>query len=186
MEQNTLNKNIWNAAGTAGLALGAISSAYLFAGQLIAGNLSPATLWQQVLSLILWGLKFAMCILIMKLSMAKYAYETKASDKKQIFKMGVAAALLSSLVYSGFYLANMLYISPEFYNMVFETTINEMSASIDSNSAAALEKLKAYLPQIVFLSNFIYCFLFGTVLSAILSRNISPKDPLAEFKTEQK
>jgi hypothetical protein len=46
MEQNTLKKDMWNAASVAGLALGAVSSAYLFATQLIAGNLEAAVLIQ--------------------------------------------------------------------------------------------------------------------------------------------
>ena len=36
MEQNTLKKNMWNSAGKAGLALGAVSSAYLFASHLFS------------------------------------------------------------------------------------------------------------------------------------------------------
>ena len=167
---------MWNTAGTAGLVLGAISSAYLFAGQLISGDLSQVTLWQQILSLILWGIKFALCIFIMRSAMTRFAYENKEAGMKQVFRMGVLTALLSSLVFSGFYLANMLYISPEYYNEVFGTMISQMSAEMDSNSKATLDELAPMIPQITFISNLIYCFLFGVVLSGILSRKINPED----------
>ena len=177
MEQNTLNRNKWNVAGTAGLALGAVSSAYLFVGQLIAGDLTTqATLGQQVLALVLWGIKFSLCIFILRFAMTRFAQENPDAGKKQVFKMGVLTALLSALVFSGFYLANMLYISPEFYNKVFGTMISEMSVGLDSNSMETLEKLTPMLPQITFLSNLTYCFLFGTVLSAILSRRINEQE----------
>ena len=185
MEQKTINQETWHAAGTAGLILGEISSAYLFSGQLIAGNLAPATLWQQALSMVLWCIKFSLCIWTMKFFMTKFAQENKITDKKQVFKMGVAAALLSSLVYCGFYLANMLYISADFYDQVIGMTIQEMSGSLDSNSKDAIEKLLPMLPQIIFVSNFIYCFLFGTVLSAILSGRAIAQDPLNEFKSDE-
>ena len=177
---------MWNTAGIAGLALGAVSSAYLLSGQFIAGDLTPATLWQQVLSLVLWGIKFSICIWIIKFSMTRFAIENGNADKKQIFKMGVAASLLSSLVFSGFYLANMMYLSADFYNQIFETILQEADVSLDSNSKATLERIIPMLPQIIFFSNFIYCFVFGTVLSAILSRNISNKDQFAEFNQEER
>ena len=185
MEQKTLNQKTWHAAGTAGLILGVVSSAYLFSGQLIAGDLTPATVWQQVLSLVLWAIKFTLCIWIMKYSMTKFAHENRDADKKQVFKMGVAAALLSALVFSGIYLANMQYISADYYNQIIDTFVQEMSANLDSNSMASLNKLLPMLPQILFFSNFIYCFLFGTALSAILSRKVVTQDPFNEFKSDE-
>ena len=53
---------------------------------------------------------------------------------------------------------------------------------LDSNSMAMLEKMEDAYPQIAFFSNLIYCFLYGTVLSAILSRNIPTRDPFANFE----
>ena len=50
---------------------------------------------------------------------------------------------------------------------------------MDSNTINALDKVEAIMPQMIFFSNLIYCFLYGTVLSAILSRNIPPRNPFA-------
>ena len=56
------------------------------------------------------------------------------------------------------------------------------SSMLDSNSMAMLEKMEDSFPQISFFSNLIYCFLFGLVLSAILSRNIPKRDLFADFR----
>ena len=180
-----LKKNMWNAAGTAGLALGAVSAAYMFAGQFLSGDLTPATLWQQIAAFLLWGLKFAGCIWLMKLFMVKFADENKGADNKTVFRMGMLTALLSAVMYSAIYLANMLYISADYYDTVYQTMYQQMAASLDSNSISMLEKLIANMPQLMFFYNMTYCFLFGTVLSAILSRNIPAKDPFADYKPDE-
>ena len=176
MDQNTLNKNCWNAAGIAGLALGAVSTAYLFAGQWLAGNLEPATIWQQIAALVLWAAKFGGCIWLMKYFMTKFTTENDGTDNRDAFRMGMTTALLSAIMYSAIYLANMLYISADFYEQTFQAVIEQMRPTLDSNSLTTLDRLIGNLPQIMFFYNLIYCFLFGTVISAILSRNIPARD----------
>ena len=185
MEQNTLKKNMWNSAGAAGLALGAVSAAYLFAGQLLAGDLAPAVLWQQIVAIVLWIIKLVGCIWLMKFFMTRFASENNGVDNKTVFRMGMATAILSAVMYSAIYLANMLYISADFYEHTFQTMIQQMSPVMDSNSQAPMEKLIGNMPQIMFTYNIIYCFLFGTVLSAILSKGIPAKEPFADDKPDE-
>ena len=185
MEQNALKKNMWNAAGIAGLALGTVSTAYLFAGQWLAGDLAPATLWQQVVAIVLWAVKLVICIWMMKFFMTRFASEHDGIDNKTVFRMGMMTALLSAVMYSAIYLANILYISADFYEHTFQTMIQQMTPAMDSNSLTMVEKLIGKLPQIMFFYNIVYCFLFGTVLSAILSRNIPAKDAFAEYKPDE-
>ena len=185
MEQNTLKKNMWNAAGTAGLALGTVSAIYLFAGQFMAGSLAPATFWQQALGLVLWAVKFVGCIWLMNFFMKKFVRENEGIDQKTLFRMGMMTALLSALMFSAIYLANMLYISADFYNQVFQTAVQQIASSLDSNSMSALRKVMDKMPQITFFSNLIYCFVFGTILSLILSRNIPNRNPFADYKADE-
>ena len=175
MEQNTLKKDMWNAAGVAGLALGSVSTIYLFAGQWLAGNLAPAALWQQIVAIVLWAVKLAACIWLMKFFMTKFAAANESIDKKAVFRMGMMTALLSAVMYSAIYLANMLYISADFYEMTFQAMAQQLAPAMDSNSQTMLEKLIGNMPQLMFLYNLTYCFLFGTVLSAILSKSIPAK-----------
>ena len=185
MDQNALNKNCWNAAGIAGLALGAVSTAYLFAGQWLAGNLESASLWQQVIALVLWTVKFGGCIWLMKYFMTKFATENNGTDNRDAFRMGMTTALLSAIMYSAIYLANMLYLSADFYEQTFQAVIEQMRPTLDSNSLTMLERLIGNLPKIMFFYNLTYCTIFGTVLSAILSRNIPTHFPQADEKPEE-
>ena len=66
-------KNMWNTAGTAGLALGGVSSIYLILTQLLSGSMEEVSLWQQILSFVLWTIKFWGCIWIMWFFMKKFA-----------------------------------------------------------------------------------------------------------------
>lgn len=175
---------MWNAAGTAGLALGAVSAIYLFIGQFMAGDLAPATFWQQTVALVLWAVKFVGCIWLMNFFMKKFVKENEGIDSKTLFRMGMKTAMLSALMFSAIILANMLYISADFYNQVFQTAIQQMTSSLDSNSISALGKVMDRLPQILFFYYFTYCFLFGTVLSAILSRTILTKAAAKEEEEE--
>lgn len=176
---------MWNVACTAGLSLGAVSVAYLFAGQFLSGNLEPATWWQQIVALALWVAKFVGCIWLMKFFMTKFAAENADADNKKVFLMGMLTTVLSAIMYSGIYLANMLYISADYFETVYQALIQQMTSTLDSNSLSMLEKVIANLPQITFFYNLIYCCLFGTVLSAILSRNIPAKDPFADYKPDE-
>ena len=176
---------MWNAAGTAGLALGAVSAAYHFAGQMLSGDLSPAVLWQQIAAFLLWMVKFVACIWLMKFFMTKFAKDNDIVDNKIVFRMGALTALLSAIMFSGITLANMLYISADYYDTLYQTLAQQMSATLDSNSLSMLEKVIDNLPQIIFFYYLTYCFLFGTVLSAILSRNIPAKDPFADYKPDE-
>ena len=59
------------------------------------------------------------------------------------------------------------------------------SKMLDSNSIAALEKMMGKMSYISFFSNLIYCTLYGTILSFILSRNIPQQDPFANYKPKE-
>lgn len=175
MEQNVLTRNMWNSAGTAGLALGAVSAAYLFAGQMIGGDfeaVEPATLWQQIAGTVLWGAKLISCVGLLVFYLSKFARENEDADQKTIFRMGMITAFLSAMIFSAIYLANMLYISADLYDRIFQTIIEQAAPMMDSNSLSTLERMAGSMPQILFCYNMIYCFLFGTVLSAIISRTI--------------
>ena len=53
---------------------------------------------------------------------------------------------------------------------------SDLSAAIDEMLSTA-EQIVAKMPTTMFFTNIIYCWLYGTVLSAILSRKICPDNP---------
>jgi len=182
MEASYSSKDLWESAGVAGLVLGLVSIAYLAIGQLLSFETESVGLsvLTNVLAFVLWIAKFAGCILLMKYFMTKFCAAYPGAGNQDSFKFGVCAALLSALIYSAAYFAFVSFINPEMISEAMDMAMSSYSSMLDSNSLAMLENMKGNFPKIVFFSNLIYCFLFGTILSAILSRNIPSKDPFAD------
>lgn len=184
MEQNAIRRNLWNSAGKAGLILGMISSAYLFLNQWTTTAEMPAFI-KILLDIILWTAKFGGCIMVMMIFMRKFAVENPEADNSKTFRFGMAAAILSALIYSAVTFANIAFISADLYAEQMETVMQAYAQFMDSNTLSQVDKMLANMPQITFFSNLIYCFIFGTILSAILSRNIPSRDPFADYRPEE-
>lgn len=183
MEQNIIRKNLWTTAGQAGLAFGAISSAYLFLNQFLGTSDIPGFI-SSIAGTILWLAKFGGCILLMKFYMKKFAGENPETDNSHTFKLGMAIALLSAIVYAAVSFANVAFISTDMFAQEIDAVMQQMAPMMDSNSISLMDTMMEKMPQITFFSNLIYCFIYGTILSAILSRNIPSKDPFADYKPE--
>ena len=181
MEQ--IHKNLWNSAAKAGLALGLVSSVYLFVNQWVA--LMDAPVISGLLSFVLWAVKFGGCIWLMMFFMKKFVAENQDAVNSDTFRFGVVTALLSAVVYAAFSFANAAYFSADMIAENMDTVMQAYSQFMDSNTMGQMEKMMAKMPQITFFSNLIYCFIFGTILSLILSRNIPSKDPFAASKPDE-
>lgn len=180
----TIKKALWNHAGTAGFILGLISTASMFAGQFFS-TLKLSGGLTSLLSMLLWVAETGGCIYFMLLFMKKFAAECPSADNSSTFRMGMATAFLSALVYSAASFANIAFISADFFTEQYQTLMQQMAPMMDSNSKDLLVKMFDKMPQITFFSNLIYCFMFGTVVSAVLSRNIPSKDPFADYRPDE-
>ncbi len=177
------NNSMWDHAAKAGLALGGVSIAYLAinaAKGLISGSAGGDTSFMltviiQILGLALWVAKLIGCIYLMKFFMAKFADTDPDMDRSRVFRFGALAALLSALVYSAANLAYTTLIAPESYEMALEY-LRQMP-QFPAEELDAAEQVIDKMPTIGFFSNTVYCFLYGTVLSAILSKKIRPDNP---------
>ena len=181
MEQ--IHKNLWNSAAKAGLALGLVSSAYLFVNHWVASLSTPVI--SGLLSFVLWAVKFGGCIWLMMFFMKKFVAENQDAVNSDTFRFGVVTALLSAFVYAAFSFANTAYFSADMIAENMDTVMQAYSQFMDSNTMAQMDKMMTKMPQITFFSNLIYCFIFGTILSLILSRNIPNKDPFANYKPDE-
>lgn len=173
---------MWETAAKAGLVLGMISSAYMFLTQFMAG---ATGFLMTILSFVLWAAKFGGCIWLMSFFMKKFAAEHPEVDNKATFNLGMATAFLSALIYSAAAFANIAFISGDAMVEQMNQMMQQMGSMMDSNSKSLMETYMEILPQITFFSNLLYCFVFGTVLSYILSRNIPSRDPFADYKPDQ-
>ncbi len=184
MEENLIRKNMWNSAAVAGLALGAVSSVYMFIAQL-QGNAEISVGLNTVLGGVLWLAKFTGCIWLMMFFMKKFAKENPSVDNKGTRRFGIITALLSALVYAAMCFANVAFISADLYAEQMDMAMQQMASMMDSNTLAQMENMIENLPQIYFFSNLVYCFIFGAILSAILSSNIPSRDPFADYKPDE-
>jgi hypothetical protein len=87
-------------------------------------------------------------------------------------------ALLSALLYSGAYLAYTSFIAPDTFDQALD--ILRDNPMVDSATMSQMEQMMPKMPTIGFFMNLIWCWLFGTVLAAIFSRNIPPQNPFAD------
>ena len=172
---------IWESAGKAGLALGGVSIAYLLCtmltGRLAESGTGTAVL-VSVFNFLLWIVKFGACIYLMRFFMLRFSQADPEADNARVFRFGMLTALLSALLHSAAYLAYTSFIAPD----TFDTALDMLrdNPMMDSNSLATLEEMIPRMPTIGFFMNLIYCWLFGTILAAIFSRNIPPQNPFAD------
>lgn len=166
-------------AGKAGLVLGGVSIAYMLLTMLTgkAAENGPAILLGLV-NILLWVAKFLGCIYLMRFFILRFAANDPEADNSRAFRFGTLTALLSALIYSAFYLAYVSFIAPD----TFEEALSALTDNpmLDSNTLTAVEDMIPRMPTISFFVNLIWCWLFGTILAAIFSRNISSKNPFDE------
>lgn len=174
MDSST-KKTFWDYAGIAGLLSGMISSANMFLGQYLS-TLHLSAIMTTIIGSIMWLAETVGCIGLMYFYMKKYSLAFPQEGIKVVYRMGVAIAFFSSLIYSAVTLANVAYISADLYTEQFTILMQQSSSIMDSNSKAVMKKVLEHIPQITFFGNLIYCFLFGTVAASIISRTMTPKN----------
>lgn len=168
MKQRLDNNVLWNEAAKAGALLGGVSVGCLVLKELATS--SGSTFLVTAASILLWAVEFFVCILVMKdvmLSLRNRYEDVKIVDT---YKLGRRAALLSGLLLAS---AQALFIMnmPEAQMNEF---IEQLVASMPMGASAReeMEGMLDKLPVITFFTRWIYCFLYGTVLSSIMSRYI--------------
>ena len=174
-EKNT----IWESAGRAGAVLGGISILYMLITALtkkLAVD-GPAFLIG-MFNLLLWVAKLVGCIYLMRFFILRFASQNPETDRSRALNFGVLTAFLSALLYAGASFAYTSFIAPEMYTEAI--TILQDNPMMDSNMLAILDEMAPKMPVYTFFGNLIYCFLFGTILAAIFSNRVAPKNPFAE------
>ncbi len=182
--ESATKKIFWNYAGIAGLMMGMISSACMFTGQFLS-TMQMSAVMVTILGVLLWMAETAGCVGLMYIYMKKFSTQFPEESIKTIYKMGTAIAFFSALLYAAVTFANFAYISADYYAEQFATIMQNASSALDSNSKALMSKILTNIPQIAFFGNLIYCFLFGTVVSSIISRVMMPKDPFTANRPDE-
>lgn len=161
-------KLIWSEAGLAGLVLGLVTAACFYLSSLLGNAL---------VNVAVWIVKFAGCIYLMYFFMKKFVTVHSDANNGDSFKFGVAVALLSAFIYSISYYVFTVYVKPDMFDAALSAVMENYSSILDSNSLEQIENMVPKLPAIGFFANLIYCFLYGTVVSAIISRSVPSSNP---------
>ena len=184
MERKLNRRLVWNYAGQSGAVLGLATAVIMFANQYSAQFMSSHNLPAAGLavSALLWIIKFGGCIWLMRFFMLRLCRRHPEATNSDTMVFGTITALLSALIFATFSLANILFISPDLMEQEFDMVLQSYSKFLDYNTLSQVEDMKRIYPQTAFISTLGYCYLYGTALSAILSRHIPKIDPFADFK----
>lgn len=162
------NTILWNEAAKAGALFGALSVSCLVLKEL-AGTSGSAFLVQAA-AIILWAVEFFGCILLMKKVQLDLRDKYQGVKMADCFRMGRRAALLSGLLLASAQALIILYMPQE----TLDTLVGELSSamSMSPSQQEQVDGMLDKLPVMTFLFQWLYCYLYGTVLSSIMSRYI--------------
>lgn len=171
-------KTIWEAAARPALLLGLVPVAY-FGISYLTGKI-PAqpglgAVAVNLIGTILMLCKIGLCIYLLLNAMKSFAALDSECTRGDLFRYGMAVSVLSSLIFSAFYLADLMFIQPDMLNEVVDTL--RENPLMDSNSLDMIESMMPKMPSIMFFSQLIYGILWGLVLSAIFSQSIVSDNP---------
>ena len=159
------NNTLWNEAARSGLLFGLFSSLCLGAKE--AAALSGSTFLIQGAGILLWAVEFYGCILLMKRCMLSLR-DRLGAGMEDCYRLGKRIALLSGLILASVEALIILKMPQESLSGLLESAAAQLGASGREQLEAAMD----YLPTVTFFAQWIYCYLYGTLLSSILSRYI--------------
>lgn len=175
MDNKVKFSTLWHAAGIAGIALAAVSIIYMLATNWIG----PATGWKVVLSFLLWTAKLVACVWLMWMFLNNFHKDNPQAERADVRKLGLLIAALSALVFATMEMA--------YYRMNPETITDAIKQAAEAypqlrskNARDAIDATLQDIPTYIFFAQFIYCFVFGWVLSAILSFRVIKDNPFAD------
>lgn len=162
------NTTIWNESAKAGVLFGAVSVACLALKEL--AGISGINFLVQAATIILWAVEFFGCIWLMKEIMLRFKDKYENVKIEDTYKLGRRAALLSGLILSSAEALLIMKMPPESMDQV----VDQITASMNllASEKDTLDSMIGKLPLYTFFFQWLYCFLYGSVLSSIMSRYI--------------
>ena len=168
------SKTLWNEAGRVGFVFGGFSSLCLVLKE--ASALTGSTFLVQAAAIILWAVEFFGCILLMKKYMLDLRDKFDGVTVVDTYRFGRRVALLSGLILAAVDTVLIMKMPQE----TLENVVSELSTAITSKMGAGYEgeigRFVDKLPLYTFIGQWIYCFLYGSLLSSIMSRYLYVQD----------
>ena len=173
--KNTMdNTAVWNEAGKGALYLGGLSVLCLSLKEVSA--LSGSNFLMTAASIILWVVEFFGCILLMKRFMLDFRDKYEGVQMADTARLGRRMALLSGLLLASAQALFIMQMPQEEMNAL----VDQLSTAMSMGAAEreAMDGVLPRLPVFTFVFQWLYCFLYGTVLASILSRYIFMQEVL--------
>ena len=165
------SKIIFNEADRVALLFGAISGGYIFISQALA--LLNTQVLGSILSVILWAGKFVGCILLMRFFMKRLMRSYEGVTRQNLLGYGTLIALFSAIITAACGYIAIQYVFPDQTKEIFDTAYQTYAGMLDSNAMASMEKIENNFGLISLISNLIWCFVYGWLLSVIMSSSLA-------------
>ena len=162
------NNTIWNEAAKAGALFGAISIGCLLLKELAA--LSSSSFLISAASIVLWAVEFFGCILLMKNRMLHLRDKYQGVKMADTTRFGSRAALLSGLLLASVQAVIILRM-PE---GAMDGLLSQLNSTmgLTTSQVEQMGGVLDRLPLYTFLFQWVYCYLYGSILARIMSRYI--------------
>lgn len=171
MKEVVDNKTLWNEAARVGIVFGLFSSVCL--GLKEAAGLTGSTFVVTAAMIILWAVEFFGCILLMKKYMLDELEKHEGMTQLQLYKFGRRVALLSGFILAVVNAVIVSLIPDETLAETLNETMAAMPASMQADAEESVALMMDKFPLFTFLGQWLYCFLYGSILSAVMSRYVS-------------
>ena len=168
------SKTLWNEAGRVGFVFGGFSSLCLLLKE--GAALTGSTFLVQAAAIILWAVEFFGCILLMKKYMLDLRDKFDGVTIEDTYRFGRRVGLLSGLILAAVDAVLIMKMPQD----TVADVVNELNTAVTAKLGAGYEgevgRVVDRLPLYTFIFQWVYCFLYGSLLSAIMSRYIFMQD----------
>ena len=164
------SKTLWNEAGRVGLVFGGFSSLCLVLKE--GAAFTGSTFLVQAAAIILWAVEFFGCILLMKKYMLDLRDKFEGVTMEDTYHFGRRVGLLSGLILAAVDAFLIMKLPQDTVAGVVNELTTTVSSQLGNISEDDLDRIVDKLPLYTFIFQWFYCFLYGSLLSAIMARYI--------------
>ncbi|MBR5385415.1 MAG: hypothetical protein IK143_06080 [Bacteroidales bacterium] len=177
MKDNITGTLIWNLSMKSGLAFALLSVSCMLIKNL-TGAILDGGMAVSLIRFVLWAIEFGGCIYLMDRFMQNLTTDFEGVTRSHTFAYGRRIALFSSILVAG---AGAIYtaLNQDLLIAEYDKAMAAYASMMDSNTLAIIEDFRNNLPVITLISTFIYCYLYGIILSAIISTRHPSRNPFA-------
>ena len=168
------NKSLWNEAGRVGFVFGGFSTLCLLLKE--GAALTGSNFLVQAAAIILWAVEFFGCILLMKKYMLDLRDKFDGVTMVDTYRFGRRVGLLSGLILAAVSTILIIKVPSETMESFIAQLNTAVSEKLGSGYEAEVGRFMDKLPVYTFIGQWLYCFLYGSLLSAIMSRYIYARD----------